>query len=41
MLKVENATGHVVVWNRKSLLQEAEESWWHICIQKPLQVPKI
>eukprot|EP00434_Breviolum_minutum_P000150 symbB.v1.2.000129.t1/scaffold16.1/size461936/3 len=25
MLKVENATGHLVVWNRKSLLQEAEE----------------
>eukprot|EP00434_Breviolum_minutum_P000149 symbB.v1.2.000128.t1/scaffold16.1/size461936/2 len=25
MLKIENATGHVVVWNRKSLLQEAEE----------------
>lgn len=24
MLKIENATGHVVVWNRKSLLQEAE-----------------
>lgn len=41
MLKVENATGHLVVWNRKSLLQEAEESWWHICIHQPLQVPKI
>ena len=25
MEKVENATGHVVVWNRKSLLQEDEE----------------
>lgn len=25
MRKIENATGRVVVWNRKSLLQEAEE----------------
>lgn len=25
MKKIENATGRVVVWNRKSLLQEAEE----------------
>ncbi len=24
MMKIANATGHVVVWNRKSLLQEAE-----------------
>ena len=41
MQKVENATGHLVVWNRKSLLQ-TEESWalMHFCLVKRMSDSK-